>query len=949
MSEEQSITRTVPSTSGWDAPCRGRVGVARELEGGASAPAEGSPAAVAVAAVVEVEVGREAGTADQPKRRRGRRSQGPEVVELAVLPVRDRVLYPQMVTPLPVGRPASLRAVEYALAHDQTIFIVAQRDAEQDEVGPSDLYTVGTEAVIGRVLKLPDGNSSVLVQGQRRMKAVNFVQLDPLLKVSAMPLPDAMEQTPEAEALMKSVLALFEQCVKLNKNLPDDAYVAAMNMDHPGRLADLIASTVDLDAPTRQEILEVLDPRARLEKVNLLLTRELSLLELESQIHSEVQKEVDQNQREYFLREQLKTIQKELGEIESASKETEDLKAKIAEAGMPPSVEERARKELDRMLMMPSAAPEVGVIRTYLDWLLALPWKQRTEDQLDIKHAAALLDEHHHGLPKVKERILEYMAVRKLSPTMRSPILCFVGPPGVGKTSLGRSIAGALGRKFARVSLGGVRDEAEIRGHRRTYVGALPGRIVQTMRQAGTINPVFMLDEVDKLGADFRGDPSSALLEVLDPEQNAHFSDHYLEVPYDLSQVIFIATANQLDPVPPPLRDRMEIIELPGYVEEEKLSIARQFLVPRQLGEHGLATHHLRFTDGALRRVIREYTREAGVRNLERELANICRKVARRVADGSPAPAAPSPQPALPEAGAEAETARDGRETPETPEAPPGPQVPRAPGRDAPPAPEMREQPEESLPAPAAAPPEGEAAGAGIPLNDGEAPNTTHQPVVVSATMLPRYLGPRQFTSAVAEERDEVGVATGVYWSPVGGDLVSVEVSLLEGKGNIILTGQLGDVMRESARAALSYTRSRAAGLHLPENFHEKTDIHIHVPSGGTPKDGPSAGITMATALVSAATGRPAHKDVAMTGEITLRGRVLPIGGLKEKVLAAYRAGIRVLVLPDKNRKDLVEVPDEVQRHMEFVFVDHMDAVLPVGLHGDNVVADDGRATASGA
>ncbi|HEU5316739.1 MAG TPA: endopeptidase La [Chloroflexota bacterium] len=786
-------------------------------------------------------------TIEKP-RRRARRTREPEVVELAVLPVRDRVLYPQMVTPLPVGRPGSLRAIEYALSHDQAIFIVAQKDPEQDDVGPDDLYEIGTESVIGRVLKLPDGNSSVLVQGQRRMRAVEFFKDDQMLRVRAVPLPDVERDPADSADLMKQVLSTFEQCVKLNKNLPEDAYVAAMNVETPGRLADLIASTVDLDTPTRQGLLEILDPVARLERASTLLAKELSLLELESQIQSDVQKEVDRNQREFFLREQLKTIEKELGEIESNTKDVDELREKIAKAGMPEVVEVRAKKELERLQVMPSAAPEVGVIRTYVDWLVSLPWSNSTEDRLDIKEAAHVLDEHHHGLGKVKERILEYMAVRKLSPKMRSPILCFVGPPGVGKTSLGRSIATALGRKFVRVSLGGVRDEAEIRGHRRTYVGALPGRIIQTMRQAGSINPVFMLDEVDKLGMDFRGDPSSALLEVLDPEQNVHFSDHYLEVPYDLSQVIFIATANQLDPIPPPLRDRMEVIDLPGYIEDEKLSIARKFLVTRQLSEHGLKDEQLRFTDGALRRIISDYTREAGVRNLEREIANVCRKIARRVAEN------------------------------------------------------------------AGEPPEG-------------------GPTVINASALPKYLGPRQFTAGAAEERDEIGVATGVTWSPVGGDLMSVEVTLLEGRGALILTGQLGETMRESAQAAFSYARSRARALELPETFHERTDVHIHFPSGGIPKDGPSAGITVATALVSAATRRPVRRDVAMTGEITLRGRVLPIGGVKEKVLAAHRAGIRRFILPDRNRKDLIDVPADVQRQMEFIFVDHMDAVLPVAVH----------------
>ncbi len=796
-------------------------------------------------------------TIEKP-RKRARRGRDQDVVELAVLPVRDRVLYPQMVTPLPVGRPGSLRAIEYALSHDQTIFIVAQKDPEQDDVGPNDLYGVGSESVIGRVLKLPDGNSSVLVQGQRRMRAIEFFKEEQMLRVRAVPLPDNDSPQDAAADLMKQVLGVFEQCVKLNKNLPEDAYVAAMNVETPGRLADLIASTVDLDTPTRQALLEILDPVMRLERVNTLLAKELSLLELESQIQSDVQKEVDRSQREFFLREQLKTIEKELGEIESGNKDVDELREKIAKSGMPEPVAQRAQKELERLQVMPSAAPEVGVIRTYIDWLVALPWSDRTEDRLDIKEAARVLEEHHHGLTKVKERILEYMAVRKLSPKMRSPILCFVGPPGVGKTSLGRSIATALGRKFVRVSLGGVRDEAEIRGHRRTYVGALPGRIIQTMRQAGSVNPVFMLDEVDKLGMDFRGDPSSALLEVLDPEQNAHFSDHYLEVPYDLSQVIFIATANQLDPIPPPLRDRMEVIDLPGYIEEEKLAIARKFLVARQLAEHGLQPGHLRFTDGALRRIIADYTREAGVRNLEREIANICRKIARRIA-------------------------------------------------------------ETTLPAT-------EVAGAAPAALESE-------PVVIAAATLQKYLGPRQFTSNAAEERDEIGVATGVTWSPVGGDLMAVEVTLLEGRGTLILTGQLGETMRESAQAAFSYTRSRARALDLPDSFHEKTDVHIHFPSGGIPKDGPSAGITVATALVSAATRRPVRRDVAMTGEITLRGRVLPIGGVKEKVLAAHRAGIRRFILPDRNRKDVLDVPADVQRQMEFIFVDHMDAVLPVAVH----------------
>jgi len=766
------------------------------------------------------------------------------VVELPILAVRDTVLFPHMVAPLFVARERSVKALDEAMAKDRTIVVIAQRDQSLQDIGPEDLYSIGTEAVIGRVLKMPDGTVSILVQGQRRLQLAEVTQVDPYFKGQFLPVLEAsVKKTLPLEALMRAVLALFEKCVKLSKSLPEDVYVAAMNVDEPGWLADLITSSLELSMSQRQEILDTSDATQRLQKISILLAKELEVLELQSKINSQVQLEVDKTQREFFLREQMKAIQKELGDLDLQTRETEDLKKKVADTGMTEEALKKAEEEIQRLSTMHQASPEVSVIRTYLDWLIRVPWSIETADNLDISRAAETLEENHYGLPKVKERILEFMAVRQLAKDkLRSPILCFVGPPGVGKTSLGKSISQALGRKFVRVSLGGVRDEAEIRGHRRTYVGALPGRIIQTMRTAGTINPVFVLDEIDKVGADFRGDPSSALLEVLDPEQNFAFSDHYLEVPYDLSKVMFIATCNILDTVPPALRDRMEVIELPGYIEDEKLHIAERFLVPKQVDENGLTPEQLQFTRGALMRVIREYTREAGVRNLEREIGNICRKVARLVAEKR-----------------------------------------RFPHR-----------------------------------------------IVEKA--VPRFLGPHKYYWGVAEEKDEIGTATGVVWTMVGGDVISVEVTLMEGKGGLLLTGQLGDVMKESAQAALSYARSRAGELGLKANMFEKTDIHLHVPAGAIPKDGPSAGITMAAALISALTNRAVRRDVAMTGEITLRGRVLPIGGLKEKVLAAHRAGIKTFILPRKNEKDLTEIPIDVKREVDFVFVDGMEEVLKVAL-----------------
>ena len=770
--------------------------------------------------------------------------------DLPLLPLRDTVVFPQLMTPIMVGRDRSIKAVEAAVGTDNLIVVFTQRDPEVQRPDLEDLYTIGVEMTIGRVMRMPDGTTSVLGQGRRRVQLVGLSQTQPYIRAQVQPLHESQQVSLGTEALMRAVLSLFEKVVQLSHTLPEDAYVAAMNTTEPGPLADLIASFLELKLAERQELLETLEPTSRLQRLSVFLAKELDVLELEYRIHDQVQQEVDRTQREFFLREQIRAMQSELGELDIQIAEIQELEEQIAEAEMPEEVQAKAKKELHRLKAMPPAAPEVGIIRTYLDWLLDLPWAEVTEDNLDIAAVAKALDENHFGLPKAKERILEYLAVRKLangSPRVRSPILCFVGPPGTGKTSLGRSIAGALGRKFIRVSLGGIRDEAEIRGHRRTYIGALPGRIIQTMRTAGTINPLFMLDEIDKVGLDFRGDPTAALLEVLDPEQNYAFSDHYLDVPYDLSKVMFITTANVLDTVPPALRDRMEEIEFPGYVEEEKVAIARQFLIPRQLEENGLDTaeHPLTFSEQSLRTMIREYTYEAGVRNLEREIAHVCRKIARRVAEGKRAPRQ------------------------------------------------------------------------------------------ISVQSLDKYLGPPRFLRDKEERTDEIGLALGIAWTEAGGDLLPVEVSLMDGKGSLMLTGQLGEVMQESAQAALSYARSHAHDLGIRDIDFDKLDIHIHVPEGAIPKDGPSAGITIATALISALNERPVHHDVAMTGEITLRGRVLPIGGLKEKVLAAHRAGLKTVLLPKQNQKDLVEIPKRVKRDLTFVFVDRMDEVLPVALLPD--------------
>jgi ATP-dependent Lon protease len=847
-------------------------------------------------------------------RTRDLRLGGQEGNEYPVLAMPDTVVFPNLVTPLFIGRERSVRAVEAAESMDIPLLVVAQRDGEVAKPDISDLYNIGTAAEIGRVLRMPDGSTTVLVQGIERVRIMEVIETEPYLRVLGQPIYEDERHDMASEALMRAVLALFEKVVELNPNLPEDAYVAAMNEHEPGSLADLVGHVLDIELAQRQELLETLDANTRLQRLSILLGQELDVLELENRIQTQVQQEVDKSQREYYLREQMRAIQTELGEEDEVKHEVRELKEKLAGAGMPEEVRAKAEKEINRMAVMPIASPEVTVVRGYVEWLLDLPWQSATEDNLDVARAARILEKNHYGLPKIKDRILEHIAVRKLAlDRMKSPILCFVGPPGTGKTSLGKSIAEALGRRFVRVSLGGVRDEAEIRGHRRTYIGSMPGRILQTMRTAGTVNPLFMLDEVDKLGLDFRGDPASALLEVLDPEQNHAFSDHYLEVPYDLSKVMFITTANVLDPVPPALRDRMEVIEFPGYIEEEKLAIAEQFLVPRQLEAHGLRpretprvpapsggqssdvedllqgvsmvpreravstsnhaprtsapegpakTYHIppavQFSTAALRTMIREYTYEAGVRNLERCIANVCRKLARRVAEGKP--------------------------------------IPRR----------------------------------------------------VVPGMLAKFLGPPQYTEWLASEVDEVGVANGLAWTEAGGDVMQVEVSVMEGKGGLTLTGQLGEVMQESAQAALTYARSHLGEFGLGELDFDKLDLHIHVPEGSIPKDGPSAGVTMAVGLVSALSGRAVRHDVAMTGEITLRGRVLPIGGLKEKLMAAHRMHIKTVMIPRRNEKDLVDVPAHVQHDLELLMVERMEeilrrALLPAGTEGPS--PDDLRTT----
>ena len=759
---------------------------------------------------------------------------------IPLLPVRDVVVYPFMILPLFVGREKSVRAVDESLSRDRLILLVAQRDAEKEDPGVDEIHSVGTVAMIMRMLKMPDGRVKVLVQGLTRARVLGIERRDPYFeaRIAEIHEVEGVTSAIEVEALIRSVKELVSKSVTLGKQIAPDVVVIVSNLDHPGRLADLVASHLDLKIEQAQEVLDLFDPIQRLKKIGELLSKEIELLEIQQRIQSQAREEMDKTHREYYLREQMKAIQKELGETDDRGQELQELEQKIKKAKMPAGVESEAKAQLGRLSRMHPDAAEASVIRTYLDWLIELPWSRQTKDKLSIKQASKILDEDHYNLEKVKERILEYLAVRKLKKKMKGPILCFVGPPGVGKTSLGRSIARAMGRKFIRISLGGVRDEAEIRGHRRTYIGALPGRIIQGIKQAGSNNPVFMIDEVDKVGTDFRGDPSSALLEVLDPEQNFSFSDHYLGVPFDLSNVMFICTANLADPIISALRDRLEIIDISGYTEEEKLHIAKRYLIPRQYQEHGIDGKRLLITDEAILKMIDEYTREAGLRNLEREIARVCRKVAREVAEGK----------------------------------------------------------------------------------RGQTRAT--------ATVLQRYLGAPKFLPDPEQETDEVGVATGLAWTQTGGDIIYIECSILRGKGNLSLTGHLGEVMKESAQAALSYARSRAADLGIKDDVFTKCDIHIHVPAGAIPKDGPSAGITMATALLSALTKVPVKRGVAMTGEVTLRGKVLPVGGVKEKVLAARRMGIHTVLIPARNDKDVKELPANVKRGMEFILVDHMDRVL---------------------
>ena len=762
--------------------------------------------------------------------------------ELSILPLRGTVLYPDLILPIMVGRKKSVKLIDDAMDSDRIIGIITQKRSEIEEPKENDLYSVGVAALILRMIRELDGSQRVIVQGISRIKIKEYIQREPYFKVRSEEVEEIYVQGVEVEALMMNLKNLFQRAVELAPYLTTELGTMVSNIKSPSILTDLIASNLNLSTTEKQGILETFDIRERLSKVHLILNKEVQVLELGNKIQSQVKEDMDRTQREYYLREQLKAIKKELGELDEHSTEIKELREKIKKAKMPPEALAASEKELDRLAKIPPASAEYTVARTYLDWLVELPWSETTEDNLDIDNAQKTLDEDHYDLEKVKKRILEYLAVRKLKSDMKGPILCFVGPPGVGKTSLGKSIARTMGRKFVRISLGGVRDEAEIRGHRRTYVGALPGRIIQWIKKAGSNNPVFMLDEVDKIGMDFRGDPSSALLEVLDPEQNFSFSDHYIDVPFDLSKVMFITTANVLDPIPPALRDRMETLELPGYSEDQKMMIAKEFLIPKQINEHGLSLEFIEFQDAALQMIISSYTREAGVRNLEREIAATCRGVAKDVARG------------------------------------------------------------------------------------------IMEKVVIAPELLHKYLGAVKFFLEAAERTSEPGVATGLAWTPSGGDIIFVEATKMRGEKGLTLTGQLGDVMKESAQAALAYVRSKAKGLGIEEDFFEKNDIHIHVPAGAIPKDGPSAGITMFVALTSLLTNKPVRSDVAMTGEITLRGLVLPVGGIKEKVLAGMRAGIRTIVLPKKNEKDLEEIPERIRNEMNFKFIQRMDEAIELTL-----------------
>ncbi|MFN4179970.1 MAG: endopeptidase La [Armatimonadota bacterium] len=773
----------------------------------------------------------------------GTQTQGPTYA-LPMIPLPELVVFPGAIATVLVGRQKSLRAMEEAFANDSPVFMVLQRSPTIMEPKQSDLYEIGTVADLLQPVRVPDGNVRVLAQGRFRARLVEIARSEPFYLAVVEELAETYERDHEVMALERLVRQKFEQIVQGSRSLPPDVLMTLSTVDDPMHLSDLVASLMDLKPTEKQDLLETLSVKERLQKLVTLLERELQIMDLERQIESKVKEGVSASQREFILRERLKAIQEELGERDIFAAEVEELREKVEKLKLPSEARERALKEIDRLEKIPPMSPETGVIRTYLDWLLSLPWNKRTKDNLDIERAQKILDEDHYGLKDVKERILEFLAVRKLTDKTKGPILCFIGPPGVGKTSIGRSIARAMGRKFIRMSLGGIRDEAEIRGHRRTYVGALPGRIIQGMRQAGTKNPVFMLDEIDKLGVDWRGDPAAALLEALDPEQNNAFSDHYIEVPFDLSEVLFILTGNVTDTIPPALRDRLEIINFPGYTEDEKVQIAIRHLIPKNFESHGLKRELLTITESALQHIIRHYTQEAGVRNLERQIQAIMRKVAVQVAKGK------------------------------------------------------------------------------------------EVSVKVTPTNLSKFLGPPKFRLGEAEEQDEIGVATALAWTGVGGDVLSVEVALLEGSGKLVLTGQLGEVMQESAKAAITYARSVISRLGITDRFTEKTDLHIHVPAGAIPKDGPSAGITIAIALISSLLGLPVRREVGMTGEITLRGKVLPVGGIKEKLIGAHRAGLKVVILPKENEKDLQELPPKVLKELQLVFVRHMDEVLPIALKG---------------
>ncbi len=772
-----------------------------------------------------------------------------EIESIAI--VGQEIIFPRMVSPIFIWDQTTRRAIQAAQSRNQTVILLYRKDTSESEspVNLTALLPIGIEAAIGRLVEMPDGNFSALVQARRRVEILSLFQVQPYLRVRARVLSESVPMTRQTQALMRTALDLFERCVQLDRSIPEEAHAFAINISEPGWLADMLTTAMSFNEEIRREMLLIPDPNERLMRLNRHLAEEVNVLELEDEIHTRVQSEVDRAQREMYLREQMRQIQNELGEGDLWTRELNELRERIEAAHLPPEPKKVALHEVERLQQMPPMSPEVGMIRTYIDWILDLPWTKVTEDNLDVRRAAKILDRDHYGLRKAKERILEYIAVRSLKPKKnRQPILCFVGPPGTGKTSFGRSIAEALGRVFVRVSLGGVRDEAEIRGHRRTYIGALPGRILQTMRRAGVANPLFMLDEIDKLGSDFRGDPASALLEVLDPEQNHAFSDHYLEIPFDLSKVMFITTANTLATIPPALLDRLEVIEFPGYIEEEKIEIARRYLIPRQMEENGIQDLNIEFDVEAVKRIIREYTYEAGVRNLEREIGRICRKIARLKAEGKPYPEHITPH------------------------------------------------------------------------------------------LIGKFLDPPPYFPPEVERHDEVGVAQSLAWTENGGEVMVVEVAVLDGKGNLQMTGQLGEVMQESCQAALTYVKSRAVAFGIDYQVFDRMDIHIHLPEGAIPKDGPSAGITIATAMISALTGRPVHHTVGMTGEITLRGRVLPIGGTREKVLAAHRAGLKTVILPVKNLKDLVDIPKAVRTDLKIVPVRHMDEVLEIALSDQVVV-----------